>query len=128
PEHAIARAFDRAPGHERAGARGLEADEIDESGRMRQRGHDRGLGGDVDEIAAAGGVAMKERNQRADGGLRAGPAVGLRLPPPRPGMPPGPPASAMAPPAAMSSMSLAFHALRGPTPPNGRMATTTNRG
>ena len=34
----------------------------------------------------------------------------------------------MAPPAAMSSMALAFHALRGPTPPNGRMATTTNRG
>src|SRR5262249_56821942 len=83
PEYAIARALDRAPGHESAGARGLEADEIDESRRMRQRGHHRRLGGDVDEIAAAGGVAMNERNQRADGGLRAGPAVGLRLAHPR---------------------------------------------
>src|SRR6516164_6756553 len=62
-----------------AGARGLEADEIDESGRVGQRGHDRRLGGDVDEIAAAGGVAMKQRNERADRGLGAGPPVGLRL-------------------------------------------------
>ncbi len=46
---------------------------------MRQRGHDRRLGGDVDEIAAAGGVAMKQRNECADRGLGAGPAVGLRL-------------------------------------------------
>ena len=46
----------------------------------------------------------------------------------RTGMPSGSPASAIAPPAAMSSMSLAFHALRGPTPPNGRIATTTKRG
>src|SRR5262249_16652049 len=76
PEYAIARAFDRASGHERAGARGLEAEEIDESGRVRQRGHHRRLGRDVDEIAAAGNVAVRERNQRADGGLRAGPAVG----------------------------------------------------
>ena len=43
-------------------------------------------------------------------------------------MPSGSPASAIAPPAAISSRSLAFHPLRGPALPNGRIATTTRRG
>ena len=79
PEHAIARALDRAAGHEGAGTRRLDADEVDERRRVRQRGDDGGLGGDIHEIAAAGGVAAKQRNEGADGGVRAGPAVGLRL-------------------------------------------------
>ena len=43
------------------------------------RNDHRSLGRDVDQIAAAGGVAPEQGNERADGGLRSRPAVRLRL-------------------------------------------------
>ncbi len=79
PEDAIARAFDRAAGDEGAGARGLDAVEVDECRRVRKRGHHTGLRRHLDEVAATGGFALVECNQRSACGLRAGPGVGLRL-------------------------------------------------
>ena len=85
PKDPVARAFDRAPGDEGAGARRLDAEEVDEGRRVRGRSHHRSLGGDVDAVAAAaaaaaaGGIALEQRNERADRRLRSRPAIGLRL-------------------------------------------------